>query len=157
MKTEPSDNPQVELKLRDVRGVGDRWGTDTEIFEDMNREFQFTVDAAADKTNARISKFFTKKDNGLAQDWTGERVWCNPPYSDLYPWVAKAAERKAAVAVLLLPARVDRAWWHNYVWDNEGNCPRPGVEIRYAKGRVRFFGTTTSPAWCTVAVIWHGA
>lgn len=28
--------------------------------------------------------------NGLDQDWTGERIWCNPPFSDIAPWIRKA-------------------------------------------------------------------
>jgi hypothetical protein len=52
--------------------------------------------------------------------WGGERVWCNPPYSVLEPWVSKAwravNEESAELVVMLVPAnRTEQGWWQRLV------------------------------------------
>jgi DNA N-6-adenine-methyltransferase (Dam) len=76
------------------------------------------LDVAATAENAKCSRFFTRKENGLAQPWQG-RVFCNPPYGrEIGRWVQKAWQSAQAGAcelvVCLVPARVDTAWWHDY-------------------------------------------
>lgn len=67
------------------------WRTPPEIFEKLNEEFDFTVDVAASPENALCNKYYTIDDNGLEKDWTGERVFCNPPYGrEISKWVKKA-------------------------------------------------------------------
>lgn len=146
------------FKTRDdrPRSMGDKWGTDQVLFADLHAEFLFTIDVAADSTNHRVARYYTEKEDGLKQDWSGERVWCNPPYSFIDPWVAKAARREAQVAVLMLPVRTDRPWWHEHIWDAERNRPRDGVEIRWALGRVKFYGAKQTPTWPTAVVIFWG-
>lgn len=61
--------------------------------------------------------------DGLQLDWTGRRVFCNPPYSDILPWVDKALESQA-LTVFLIPARFDARWCRN---------------LREAKAEFRFF------------------
>ena len=62
------------------------------------------------------AKYFTKEQDGLKRRWHG-RVWMNPPYSDLYPWCAKAYEYAEAggTVIALLPAWTDAPWFHDYV------------------------------------------
>ncbi len=50
----------------------------------------FTLDVAASDRNAKCSRYFTFTQDGLRQSWAGERVWCNPPYSRIGPWIDKA-------------------------------------------------------------------
>lgn len=59
-------------------------------FAPLQARFAFTVDAAASEDNAKLPRFWTKATDGLSQDWRGERVYCNPPYSSIEPWVEKA-------------------------------------------------------------------
>jgi phage N-6-adenine-methyltransferase len=78
----------------------------------------FTVDVAAAAHNARCERYFTVDDDGLAQSWAGEAVWCNPPYSNIRPWVEKAWRERALARriVMLLPAnRTEQAWWQEGV------------------------------------------
>lgn len=134
---------------------GDRWATPQQAFDALHAEFGFTVDAAAEAKNAKLPTFFR---DGLASDWAGKRVFCNPPYSDLYPWLQKAAERVAEIAVLVLPVRTGTTWWHDFVWDHDAKPmpgPRPGVELRWVRGRMKFEGADGSPAWDTVVAIFH--
>jgi phage N-6-adenine-methyltransferase len=74
------------------------------LFDRLNKVFHFTLDAAASRDNALLPKFYTKEDNAFRQNWYGETVWCNPPYSrgqgGLTAWVTKALPHKCA---MLLP------------------------------------------------------
>lgn len=71
------------------RDVDDR-ATIPSVFDPLHERFNFTVDVAASPANAKLPRFYTSEDDGLAQDWSGERVWCNPPYSSIEPWAEKA-------------------------------------------------------------------
>lgn len=71
----------------------DLWATPQWLFDDFNAEFGFTLDACALPSNAKCAKYFTPEVDGLAQDWAGEVVWCNPPYGrEIGKWVKKCAE-----------------------------------------------------------------
>lgn len=75
--------------------ITDQWATPQDFFDTLNREFHFTLDPCADKTNAKCKKFFTKQDDGLIQDWDNENVFCNPPYGrEVGKWVKKASEAR---------------------------------------------------------------
>ena len=70
----------------------DMWSTPQSFFDELNKEFDFTLDPCATKENAKCKKFFTEQDDGLLQSWDGERVFCNPPYGRvLKNWVRKAS------------------------------------------------------------------
>ena len=56
------------------------WETPQDLFDSLNSEFHFTLDAAASDHNHKLPHYYTEKEDGLAQDWGGERVFCNPPY-----------------------------------------------------------------------------
>lgn len=66
------------------------WSTPQHVFDALNDEFRFTLDPAATKENAKCPRFYTVEQDGLAQDWSGERVFCNPPYGRVIgQWVEK--------------------------------------------------------------------
>ena len=46
----------------------DDWETPQALFDELDREFHFTLDAAASPTNAKCVKYYTKENNGLAQN-----------------------------------------------------------------------------------------
>ena len=63
-------------------------------------------------------------------EWTGRRVFCNPPYGPgLSKWLERGLE--ANLAVFLIPARTDTRWFHEIVMPN-------AKEIRFIKGRLKF-------------------
>lgn len=67
------------------------WATPKDFFERLNDEFHFTLDPCCTHENAKCKNHFTKKENGLLQDWSNEVVFCNPPYGKELPlWVEKA-------------------------------------------------------------------
>lgn len=66
------------------------WETPGELFRELDKEFDFTLDVCASEKNAKCRAFFTKEQDGLLQEWTG-RCWCNPPYGrGILRWVEKA-------------------------------------------------------------------
>ena len=129
------------------------WGTPPDLFNALNEEFEFTVDVAANHENALVPwHYYTKETDGLAQDWSGEAVYMNPPYGrEIGKWVRKAYEdtREKGYAVCLLPARTDTAWWHDYVMK--------AVEIRLIRGRLRFVGAENSAPFPSAIVIFGQA
>ena len=52
----------------------DQWATPQSFFDMLNEEFHFTLDAAADETNHKCERYFTKEQDGLNQSWGGDRV-----------------------------------------------------------------------------------
>lgn len=114
--------------------ASDDWATPQEIYDKYNKIFGFTLDVCASATNHKCDKYFTKEQDGLIQDWSDERVWCNPPYGrGVEEWVKKCYEHNS-LAVMLLPARTDTRWYHSYINAN------PNVKVFYLKGRLHFGG-----------------
>lgn len=107
----------------------DLWSTPQYLFDSLNAEFHFDLDVCATSENAKCKKFYTKEVNGLLQPWRGN-VWCNPPYGrDISKWIQKAIDSSTLV-VMLLPARTDTKWFHEYIYGK--------AEIRFIKGRLKF-------------------
>lgn len=106
------------------------WPTPPDLFKELDEEFHFETDVCARPENAKCARFFTPEQDGLAQEWTG-RCWCNPPYgrNTTGLWVKKAAESKATT-VMLLHARTDTSWFHDYIYGK--------AEIRFVRGRLKF-------------------
>ena len=69
------------------------WATPQDFFDALDKEFNFTLDPCATKENTKCAKYYTEADNGLAQSWDNEIVFCNPPYGrSIKHWVEKASE-----------------------------------------------------------------
>ena len=67
------------------------WGTPKELFKDLDEKFHFTLDPCSSELNHKCDKYYTKESNGLIQDWSGEVVFCNPPYGrEIYDWAANS-------------------------------------------------------------------
>ena len=127
------------------------WETPKELFEELDSEFHFTLDPCATPENAKCKKFFTEEQNGLIQDWSGEVVFCNPPYSDKQQteWVKKCWEhgQSGGLAVMLIPARTDTKRFHQYIYNNDN------AEIRFIKGRLKFGNSKNSAPFPSMIVI----
>lgn len=82
------------------------WETPQAFYDELNTEFGFTLDPCATPENAKCAKFYTAADDGLKQDWTGETVFCNPPYGrELPKWIEKCAISAGGVQRLLCSSR----------------------------------------------------
>lgn len=73
----------------------DMWATPQGFYDELNKEFNFTLDPCATHQNAKCEKYYTIEDDGLSKDWNGETVFCNPPYGrQIGPWVQKCLTTK---------------------------------------------------------------
>lgn len=124
----------------------DLWSTPQDFFDKLDNEFNFTLDPCALQENAKCKKFFTKEDDGLLQNWDNEIVFCNPPYGrEISKWVKKASEAEGGLVVMLLPARTDTRYFHDYIYNKS--------EIRFIKGRLKFGDATNSAPFPSMVVI----
>ncbi len=132
-------------------------------FARFAERWPFTIDVAAAAHNTKCERYYDRQSNGLAESWSGETVWCNPPYSDIAPWVRKAwAEHVDATVVMLLPAnRTEQQWWQLYI---EPYRDQPGSPLRveFLPGRMRFLkpgqtaiGPNNRPPFGCVLAIWE--
>ena len=47
----------------------DEYATPDGLFNQLNKEFDFTLDPCATNENHKCQKYFTSAENGLNQDW----------------------------------------------------------------------------------------
>jgi phage N-6-adenine-methyltransferase len=145
--------------------VDDR-STPDDLFGPLHDRFSFTIDVAAAAHNAKLSRYWTRDDNGLEQSWADERVWCNPPYSALEPWARKAwAERDwCPLVVMLLPAnRTEQGWWQRHI-EPYRDRRRWNLRTEFLPGRPSFgpppgrvaTGPGKRPLFGLVLAIWNG-
>lgn len=126
----------------------DLWATPQWLFDELDAEFGFDLDACATPDNAKCKRFFTPEQDGLKQNWKNT-VWCNPPYGrQIGQWVKKAHDSAAvngAVVVMLLPARTDTRWFHDYIYGK--------AEVRFLRGRIKFGAARyNAPFPCMVVI-----
>lgn len=125
------------------------WSTPQDFFNKLNEEFDFTIDVCALPENAKCERYLTPEDDALKQKWTGT-CFCNPPYGrEIGQWVEKASKSadEGATVVMLLPARTDTKWFHNYVYGK--------AEIRFVAGRLKFGGSKNSATFPSMVVIFR--
>ena len=131
----------------------DQWETPQDLFDELNNEFGFTLDPCADDKNNKCKKYFTKEIDGLSQCWKGESVFCNPPYGrEIGSWVRKCylhGKVENGIAVMLIPARTDTRWFHEYIYNKKN------VEVRFLKGRLKFGGSKNSAPFPSMVVIFR--
>ena len=126
------------------------WETPDDLFEELDKEFHFTLDPCATLENAKCAVFYSKETNGLLQDWR-QRVFCNPPFGkNVGQWVEHAywnvALGYADVVVCLLPARTDTKWFHDYCLKGE---------VRFIRGRLRFKGAKNPAPFPSIVVVFR--
>lgn len=123
------------------------------------------LDVAACQEAHVAERYYTHQQNGLALPWLG-RVWCNPPYSHIEPWVVKAWEEWdaggcEAIAMLIPGNRTEQPWWQRHV---ELHRDRPGSPLRTHYPPCRFaFGRpgdplgehAGSPPFTCVLLVWR--
>lgn len=141
----------------------DDWQTPPELFAQLHAEFAFNTDAACTPSNGLCAWQIY---DALETDWSDDgdyahaRVFVNPPYSRglQRKFIAKAAEEatKGALVVMLLPARTDTRAFHEHIWDADRHRPRPGVEVRFLRGRLTFVGAKDPAPFPSMVVIFRG-
>jgi site-specific DNA-methyltransferase (adenine-specific) len=131
----------------------DDWATPTEFFEKLNWRFgPFDLDACASIHNTKCANFFTEAEDGLSKDWEGFTTFVNPPYGrGIDKWIKKAfdeSRKDETRVVMLIPARTDTKYWHQYVMRAD--------EIYFLKGRLKFGECDNSAPFPSAVVVFDG-
>lgn len=161
MNTQTSNQPTHKHAVHFSTGT-DTWETPRPLFDELDAEFGFVLDAAALAGSAKCNRYYgpdhadPDRRDGLVLDWAAEAqqlggaVWLNPPYSRplMAPFIRKAYEesRRGATVVLLIPARTDTAVWHDYVMRGE---------VRFLRGRVKFGDAKAGAPFPSAVVIFR--
>jgi len=133
------------------------WTTPQDFYEELHKEFNFGLDAAALESSALCSEWYgpdhpqENRRDALTRNWTedaaGKTIWLNPPYGrSIKEWVKKADRESArgGVVVCLVPARTDTAWWWDYCIDHE---------VRFIRGRLKFGNQPNSAPFPSAVII----
>ena len=156
----------VILTAQKVGGGSADWQTPPDLYARLNRRFRFGHDAIASHENALCDRYSTadgtfhrvpgagvfpgqfkgarepdklSSDDGLMLDWTGLRVWMNPPFTRGF--IEQAVEKaynereNAEIIVALLPAATETRWFQNFIL--------PHCDITWLPRRVRFINPET--------------
>ena len=130
----------------------EQWETPQWLFENLNDLFGFDLDVCATPENAKCKSYYTREQDGLSKPWEGV-VWCNPPYGrNIGNWVKKAYDenlRNNNYIVMLLPARTDTRWFHEYIYG------RGHVDVRFIRGRLKFSNSKNSAPFPSMVVIFN--
>jgi DNA N-6-adenine-methyltransferase (Dam) len=110
------------------------WATPMALHNALDAEFHFDLDPCP---------LGSLKD-GLKAQWKGHRVFCNPPYGNILPWLRRG--READLAVFLVPARTDTLWFHDLVLPY-------ACEIRFIRGRLKFGDAKNSAPFPSMVVV----
>ncbi|KMK11699.1 adenine methyltransferase [Pluralibacter gergoviae] len=136
------------------------WQTPRPLFEALNAEFSFVLDAAASAENALCRRFITAEQDTLVTPWADYMTipgyaWLNPPYSDISPFVKKAAaESETQIGtVMLVPADTSVGWFSEAI--------RTASEVRLiTAGRLAFINPEIGKPVSgnnkgSMLIIWH--
>lgn len=135
-RREPS---QAEIAAAQALGVAvadlrQLWSTPQGVYDWADARWgPFDLDACAHESNAKCDFYYTERDDALVQPWRG-RVWCNPPWNNIDPFVRRAWEQVregvCRLACFLVPTRTGQGWWIDVV--------RPYGQVTLIQGRVPF-------------------
>lgn len=130
--TENKSNTPIEIR--------DLWQTPKFIFNHYDRRFKFTSDLAASDANHLCDNYFTEGDSAFdcdAESFAGA-VFCNPPYSNIMPWVdlcVEISQSSRVPVVMLIPADTSVKWFKK-AFDNCSEC-------HFISGRLAFINADT--------------
>lgn len=136
------------------------WQTPIPLFVALDAEFCLTLDAAASADNALCNRYITEEQNTLETPWADYLsipgyVWLNPPYSDITPFVQKAADesKNQIGTVMLVPADTSVGWFREAI--------ETASEVRFiVGGRLAFINPVSGKPVSgnnkgSMLIIWH--
>lgn len=136
------------------------WQTPIPLFVALDAEFCLTLDAAASADNALCNRYITEEQNTLTTPWADflvapGYVWLNPTYSDITPFVQKAAaESKNQIGtVMLVPSDTSVGWFREAI--------ETASEVRFiVGGRLAFINPVSGKPVSgnnkgSMLIIWH--
>lgn len=127
------------------------WDTPQTFFDKLDEQFGFTLDPCATKASAKCDKYFTEEEDGLVQSWAGQTVFANPPYGrGIGVWLEKGyteSKQHNTLVVMLIPARTDTKWWHDYAMKAK--------EVHLVRGRLKFGNSDNAAPFPSAVVVFH--
>lgn len=132
-----------------VSSKSNEWSTPQDLFDELNKEFHFTLDPCSTDENAKVHNHFTIVDDGLKKDWTRDIVFMNPPYGGhTGDWLRKAyvSSQGGATVVCLIVSSTDRSYWHDIIFPY-------AYQIRFIRGRLHFGQSKTSAPFASAIVV----
>lgn len=114
------------------------WATPKGVYDALHAEFRFDFDPCP------LGEMEVDGASPLFTPWAGRRVFCNPPYNGIAPFLQRA--REAIVAVFLIPSRTDTKWFHDIILPH-------AHEIRFIKGRLKFGDAKNSAPFPSMIVV----
>lgn len=114
------------------------WRTPKSTYAGLDAEFHFNDDPCPQHSLV----------DGLSRAW-GSCTFVNPPFKNIAQWVGKAYEQflNGKTVVLLIPARTDTRWWHEF-------CMK-ATEIRFIRGRLKYEGAKFNAPFPSCVVIFN--
>jgi hypothetical protein len=114
------------------KGLFDTWLTGREILRELGT---FDLDpCAAPEPRPWVTarQHIVLPENGLEADWTGKRVWLNPPYHrDVITfWLEKMARNCSGISLVF--ARTETDAWQRWIWPF-------ATAVLFIRGRLNFY------------------
>lgn len=133
------------------------WETPQDLFDTLNKIFEFDVDVCANETNHKCKKYFKESDDALSipnwnkavtrPGWRRLMCWMNPPYKrTLQSWIDKIGEQvdRGSAVVALVPARTETKWFQP-LWNADA--------LIFVRGRLKFVGAKSSAPFPSVIAV----
>lgn len=141
--------PILGLRKAMVSSNTNEWETPQKLFDELNKEFHFTLDPCANIKNRKCKKYYNSRDDGLLKEWNKNIVFMNPPYGgNTKEWIKKAyyESRKGCIVVCLIVSSTDRSYWHDYIFPFAS-------QIRFVRGRLKFGNSKTTAPFASAIII----
>lgn len=132
-----------------VSSKSNEWITPQWFFDELDKEFEFTLDPCATKENHKCKKYYTVDDNGLVKNWTNDVVFMNPPYGgNTKQWIKKAWQSSCcgSTVVCLIVSSTDRSYWHDYIFPFAS-------QIRFIRGRLKFSKSSSTAPFASAIIV----
>ncbi len=119
--------------------LSDSWRTPQELFDELDKEFDFDIDLCAIEENTKLSAYcinyltnFVKAGElylTLFEDYIPNTAFMNPPYSNPKPFIEKAwVDSRYCKIVCLVKCDPSTRWWATF-WNyiEVPDCPKCNI------------------------------
>ena len=124
--------PDTLFPMPQTATTSDDYWTPKWLFDALGIEFDLDVACPpGGPPHTPAKAWYTQETNGLTSPWFG-RVWMNPPFSNLTPWVNKFVDH--ANGICLLP--FSKSYWFEKLWNTADALTLPPIRIKFDQGPI---------------------
>lgn len=131
------------------------WETPDIVFDPLNDEFNFVLDACANVNNSKCDLWLSEKTDALTVDWAkyltnigkpDGYIWCSPPPSNMIQWAKKIREEaaKGVNIVTLTAARVNTRWFKDLYLSDTDLVYVPVCQLRFLQPKITYVGASNN-------------